>query len=93
MAATFAALGFAYAKPYANFTPSLCQPGFCKVYVGFHFVPCTKMEKYIQKPLGGAQAGFRLRQPYANLMPAHVFERAVSGLGFLGTGTREENFV
>ena len=23
------------------------------------------MEKYIQKPLGGAQAGFRLRQPYA----------------------------
>ena len=51
------------------------------------------MEKYIQKPLGGAQAGFRLRQLYANLTPAHVFERAVSGLGFLGTGAREENFL
>ena len=79
--ATFAALGFPYAdvlrQPYATLRQKVKQWDYrsaCR---------CWKNKgKCIQKTLGGAQTGFRLRQPYANLTPAHVFERAVSGHGF-----------
>ena len=76
--ATFAALGFLYAdvlrQPYAQLTPT------CKT---LRLTICVQvLQKQRKMPSENLWGGPRPVFAYANLTPAHVFERAVSGHGF-----------